>query len=334
MTRRTHPTTIIPLDRRDVPSVVKLWNASLREFPLTEGLFLDRLRLDAMPSTSSLLACAWLGRDLVGFGYLTPRDRGATGPSPMRLQALVVDPGRRRTGIGTALARWLLNAAAQAGARTAEIGGGHDYLWPGIPAELGGAAEFVTAVGFDIHGTSYDLRSTAASIDLAREAAQSLDGLGVEVQAARPDQLPTIMTFVAREFDPDWAVDLQEDANDGLDPRDVLVASDPSGAIVAFARVHTPGSRPVAPPMFWAGRRGPTAGGLGPIGVASRWRGRGLGTAFLGGALTELARRGATDVVIDFTDRLAFYGRLGFEPWMTFRHATAEVPAMRWGSPR
>ena len=313
-----------------MPALLRLWADSVGAFPLSETVLADRLRLGRLDRSAIFAAGARLGGELVGFAYLTAQDRGAVQLSPMRLQAVIVDARHRRGGIGTALSRSLLARGAEAGAQAAAAGGGVDYVWPGIPVELDGAIEFMTAIGFRLVGTSYDLRSTNASVELARQASAPLDRLGVLVRTATRDELPAVVAFVAREFDADWVVDLRDDIDDGLDPRDVLVALDRSDALVAFARLHTPGSRPVAPPLFWAGRRGPDAGGLGPIGVARSQRGLGLGTAFLGRAITELADRGATDVVIDFTDRLAFYGRLGFVPWMTFRHATAEPPRTGW----
>ncbi|HLO35757.1 MAG TPA: hypothetical protein VK194_06735, partial [Candidatus Deferrimicrobium sp.] len=81
----------------------------------------------------------------------------------------------------------------------------------------------------------------------------------------------------------------------------------------------------IGPPHFWAARRPPAAGGLGPIGIAADRRGSGLGGALLVTALDHLRRQGLTDVVIDLTSLLGFYGPHGFGPWITWRSATAPI---------
>jgi GNAT superfamily N-acetyltransferase len=328
MVPATRQPLVEPFEPADLADVLRLWKASIGGvFPLSDQVLARRLGLGVAERPSVVAVCARLGDRLVGFGYLTTDDRAVSGSRHMRLQAVVVDPDHRRRGIGSTLARSLLDAGSRAGATSADVGGGLDYLWPGVPDELPGAMKFVRTLGFRPTGTSYDLRGTAASSALAAAAASGLETTPARVRPAHRDDLDTVLAFVGAEFEPDWRVDLQDDIEDGLEPRGILLATDVDGQLVAYARLHTLDARPIGPPLFWAGRRGPDAGGLGPIGVARAWRGRGLGTAFLGSALVELAGRGATDVVIDFTDRLDFYGRLGFVTWMTFRQAALDVSA-------
>ena len=94
-----------------------------------------------------------------------------------------------------------------------------------------------------------------------------------------------------------------------------------------MARIHRAATSPVGPPLFWAARRRPMAGGLGPIGVAASLRGHGLGKALLAISLGRLRDLGLIDVVIDWTVLTGFYGPFGFSPWMTFREA--RVPTAR-----
>ena len=76
--------------------------------------------------------------------------------------------------------------------------------------------------------------------------------------------------------------------------------------------------------MFWLADA-PGAGGLGPIGIAARLRGRGIGRALLVSALDRLRGLGSTDIVIDDTTLLGYYGPHGFSPWITYRHASGPV---------
>jgi hypothetical protein len=45
-------------------------------------------------------------------------------------------------------------------------------------------------------------------------------------------------------------------------------------------------------------------------------------------ALDRLRRTGLTDVVIDLTSLMGYYGGHGFRPWMTWRHGSAPVDAI------
>ena len=308
----------------DLPAVMELWSVAVgTRYPLRGAVLRRCLEAADGRRPSVVAACAWDGDSLVAFGYITSHDRAIPDSRHMRLQAVVVHPAQHRRGIGSTLAQHLLTAGGQQGAATAEVGGGSDYLWPGIPIDLPGAVEFAHALGFKLGGTSFDLRSTAESQERAPATASLLAGLGVHVEPASPETVPALLALVHREFDADWHLSLTEFLSAGGSLNDLLTALDPDGAIVGFVRIHTPDSHPVGPPLFWAELRGPDAGGLGPIGVARSWRGRGLGSGLLGSAVLELARRGSTDVVIDFTDRLGFYETQGFVPWMAFRHAAA-----------
>jgi hypothetical protein len=46
-------------------------------------------------------------------------------------------------------------------------------------------------------------------------------------------------------------------------------------------------------------------------------------------ALDRLRTMGLADVVIDSTSLIGFYGHLGFEPWITYRHASVLTENLR-----
>jgi predicted N-acetyltransferase YhbS len=70
---------------------------------------------------------------------------------------------------------------------------------------------------------------------------------------------------------------------------------------------------------------GDAPGGLGPIGVDEGRRGLGLGLALLRACIEELAGRGVGLMAIDWTDLAAFYGKMGFKIWKTYRMASKEL---------
>jgi GNAT superfamily N-acetyltransferase len=254
--------------------------------------------------------------DLVGFGYATERN----GDVP-RLQAVVVSPSHRRRGLGRLIANRLLDACGGRDAVRVEVGAGSGYLWPGVPEDLPDATAFTAALGFVLDLPTYDLRA-----DTSHQSLQALrDGHhALAFGPAEPTDIDGVVRFVEAEFDWEWAADLREFFAAGGRSRDIYLVRD-HGDLVGFARLHHPSSHPIGPPLYWADRLTPRAGGLGPIGVSSARRGQGLGTALLAAALVHLRHQGSTDVVIDMTHLLTFYGQFGFVPWLRYRQARLDV---------
>jgi len=310
------------------PHVAALWAAAGEAFPLREPVI--RQCLEANPSARPDDAVlAWEQDRLVGFGYAglhrMPEPETAGFRTRGQLQAVVVHPDRRRRGIGRQIAVALGDRIRAHGVQTVEAGGGMFYLWPGIPEDLPGALAFATAIGFELGERSWDLRGNVADlrIDAATEAA--LSASDATVTPATADDRAALLGFLFGEFGGEWWHETRWFLDAGGDPAELLLLRDGHDRILGLVRIHGPATRPIGPPHFWAARRPPESGGLGPIGVSAELRGRGLGRALLVVALDRLRRRGLTDVVIDFTTLQGYYGPHGFAPWITYRHASAPV---------
>jgi ribosomal protein S18 acetylase RimI-like enzyme len=317
----------------DAPDVLALWARTIGDrYPLRADVLGASLEgnPDYRPGDAII---ASQGDLLVGFGYVgtlratDPETAGQRGRG--WLQAVVVDGDRRRLGIGRRIVGELMEVIDREGVGPVECGGGFCYLWPGLPTDLADARPFVEALGFSTEGRSWDLRGHVAGLTADAAAAGVVEAAGMRVVVARAADRDELLAFIHREFGGEWWHDIRLFLDTGGEPADLLLLrgseADASGPIAGFARIHTPASRPVGWPMFWAGRRAPAAGGLGPIGIAAELRGRGLGQALLTLALARLRDAGLDDVVIDDTHLLGFYGHLGFTPWIEYQHARATV---------
>ncbi len=314
---------------RDVGAVLKLWAASFGgRYPLRADVLELSLAADPPMTTVDAAVAAVAGR-IVGFAFAGTCPSGAVErdalPSRVWLQAVVVAPDWRRRGLGRALTRRVVGVGRPTGATHVVAGGGLFYLWPGIPDDLPDAAPFLEALGFvfDAH-VSFDLRGDVSDLRLDETAAEILAAAGSAVVVATAADREALLAFLLAEFGVDWWHDIGWFLAAGGDPADLLLLVDGERAIHGFARIHTAATRPPGWPMFWRASA-PDAGGLGPIGVAEALRGRGLGRALLLAALERLGRLGATDVVIDDTTLLGYYGPHGFSPWITYRHALAPI---------
>jgi predicted N-acetyltransferase YhbS len=267
---------------------------------------------------------------IVGFGYLG-RSRGLVRGRrgwvhEGWLQLVAVTPGRQREGIGRAIVERLVDEARGEGLERVTVGGGTSYLFPGVPVDLLGAQPFFEALGARFEEKVYDVRADLdgrATGDRER-AALAEAGLVVRRMDAMEDE--ALLALIDREFGLDWVYDMGWAMDHGMAPDDVLLllpADAPGGPVASdtmlgFAMLHERGDRPLFGPRFWEGLLDPPSGGLGPIGVVGRLRGRGMGRALLAAGLDTLHARGVRDCVVDWTTLLDFYGAFGFQPWKAY----------------
>jgi predicted N-acetyltransferase YhbS len=317
---------IQPYRPEDAAAVVQLWNRAIGgSFPVREEVIHQLLERNPSYRPEDALV-AWAQGEPIGFAYAGLHRSTAPEMDSYRgrafLHAVVVDDGWRRRGIGKRLAQEALLPARERGVARIEAGGGMFYVWPGVPAELPVGMPFCVALGFEPGTESFDLHANVARLDSA-EARVRLESEGLRIDAASEDDRGPLLAFLLGEFGGEWWHETGWFLAQGGSPSDFLLLRDRGESILGIARLHTPLTRPIGPPHFWSGRRPANAGGLGPIGVAGALRGRGLGLVLLTLALDRLRADGLSDVVIDSTSLLGFYGHLGFEPWITYRHASA-----------
>ncbi|HEU4672243.1 MAG TPA: GNAT family N-acetyltransferase [Candidatus Limnocylindrales bacterium] len=322
-----------PSTAADLPAIAALWNRAIGDrYPIDAEVLATVLERNPSRRRGDSLVAS-VGDDLIGFAYLTiqrlPDPELAAEREAAHLQAVVVDAGWRRQGLGRRLTEQLLSSAAREGRTRIEAGSGFFYLWPGVPTDLDDGEPFVRAIGLEPGSLSFDLRGDVSGIVVGPAERAALARAELSVGRLLPDEADALLRYLLVEFGAEWWHDIRWALDEGLDPAAIVVLRTADGSLVGHARIHRPADRPLGPPLFWRARRGSGAGGLGPIGVARRFRGQGLGRALLVAALAELRSEGATDVVIDFTTLLDFYGPVGFRPWMTFRHAGAPTARVR-----
>jgi GNAT superfamily N-acetyltransferase len=136
----------------------------------------------------------------------------------------------------------------------------------------------------------------------------------VQFKVYGPEARELVVGYLEREFRGRWARDVGHYlAIPGA--MGAVMAMEYESAIAGFSMLHPPGSTGA---LRWAGFN-PHIAALGPIGVSRSLRGQGLGLGLLVAGLAWLKDQGARDMVIDWTTLLAFYGKAGFEPWLSYR---------------
>jgi GNAT superfamily N-acetyltransferase len=238
------------------------------------------------------------------------------------VQLLLVHPSVQGQGIGTRLLGAGIERLRALGVTAVALGsGGHDYLWPGVPEDLPGAAGFFAARGWrfdrDVLDLVADLRRYQVPPGTLERAERA--GVTIEVQAGPDSTGPgsgpapaEVLAFEAANFR-NWLRAFQRATSP------VLVARDGGGAIVGALLFRGPPDATIFTPIL-----GADAGTIGCVGVTATARGAGLGSAMVARA-SELLREAGTGVChISWTEREWFYRRVGYLPWR--RYHMAERP--------
>jgi GNAT superfamily N-acetyltransferase len=235
------------------------------------------------------------------------------------VQLLLVHPSVQRQGIGTRLLEAGIERLWALGVTTVALGsGGHDYLWPGVPEELPGAAGFFAACGWrfdrDVLDLVADLRRYQVPPGILEQAERA--GMTIEVQA-EPEPAAEVLAFEAANF-PNWLRAFQRAASP------VLVARNRGGAIVGTLLLRGPPDATIFTPML-----GADAGTIGCVGVAPTARGAGLGSAMVARASELLGDAGTGVCHISWTEREWFYRRVGYLPWRRYHMARRAIQGSR-----
>ena len=300
---------------------VALWNSALGErFPMTERLW--RQNVDAEPNYRPGDGIVALAPDGSLAGLALTRDFRQLDDNPDLAHwrglgwvvALVVAPEHQGRGLGGELLRRAEARLREQGAARCDLGGSVGHFLPGLPAGAAGderARRFWERHGYRPERQVHDLRRSLRDWAPPPPPPALRDG-GYRIGPARAGQEDAILAFLAREFPGRWRYDVAQAFARGMPAGDIIVLEEPAGSVEGFLVSWHTDSPMLGTGIYWYPALGERFGGCGPLGIAARLRGQGLGLALVAEGVASLHRRGVEECVIDWTTLVDFYGRLGF----------------------
>lgn len=298
----------------DDAAIIALWNAHIgSDHPLQASVLHHAMSAAYEPEWC--LVAEGAGH-IVGFIWAKAALWGENCEARAHLCAIATQPDKQNQGIGIALWDELVKRLRTAGVHRVRMGAAAHQLLPGIPQNTSLATwRFLRARGVVFQGLEHDVRA-----DLTQLPTLSLpEGYRI-LPVTKDDALAEATAdFVGKTFAGRWHDEVKERLAAG-ETMVVLEHTPNNKNIIGFAYVTFDSDYP-APGLNWraalpADRR---VSGLGPIGIDAEMRGQGLGLTFLHACCQYLQTQGATDVLIDWTDLVAFYGRIGAHVWRTYQ---------------
>jgi GNAT superfamily N-acetyltransferase len=307
-------------------AMVGLWNVEMgADFPMSERLF--RQNVLGMPSFEpDDILLVTEGEKLLGFVVTKPGRQFEPGlwfgPEDGWVNSIVVERSHRRKGIGTALLGRAEAYLRSLGARRIFLGTDLHHFFPGIPVQYEAAQAFATARGYTLGGIAHDLWRDLTDYEVPERVREVLERESptVQIRPGTREDMTGFAKFMADEFPGRWRWECLHFLEQGGDPAELTLLFE-DGQVAGFSQTYSYRSPVLGSNVMWHPLLGERFGGLGPIGIAERLRGRGLGLALLCESVADLKRRGVERMVIDWTGLVDFYGKIGFTVWKSYRHA-------------
>ncbi len=248
----------------------------------------------------------------VGFVGVKIPDSEELFPDEAWLSVLAVKKEEQHKGYGTLLLEKAQTSLKAMGIRKFIVGQDFSCFFSGLPEVTEEICGFFRKSGVEVSEefVYYDLEGNVQENPL-------LEGFSVEKFETEyrtdtyADEEETFFAFLATEFPGRWRYEVEWALKEGKSHREIVL-------LWNLEKTEVQG-------FCMLGKEPDGRGKLGPIGIAEKLRGRGVGEYFLCKCLQQLKKIGRDRVNIDWTILTKFYGKFGFLPVRTYCGAYKEL---------
>lgn len=310
----------VPWDDQYVDALCELWEQELGDrFPMRPEL----MRQNSFEDQNVLQAGSWIAIDSASnapVGFVVAKCWQELldiqlGNGIGWLQVLLVAKSYRGQGIGRELLARAEGALRERGMEKILLGRDPYHYFPGIPEESDDVIAWFERQGYssedrlehDLLGQYPEQQEELALPEVPNHRFRLL---------TRADQ-DSFLAFLHRCFPGRWEYEAIHYFQRGGTGREFVVVEQ-DGEILGFCRINDADSPFIAQNVYWAPLLQEGLGGVGPLGVDAKHRGRGLGLAIVEAGIVTLRQRGISNIVIDWTTLVDFYAKLGYHSWKRY----------------
>jgi len=276
--------------------LLRLWNEEFTFSPLTELLLEQRIFSSSLLIEEGSYAL-YDNEELVGVIILKaghPKDVEQS--EVVFLSLLYVNPKYRHQGLGTKILKEAGEVTFKFKKKYLLTGCEYDNLFSGVEKNFG-TDSFFENLGFIVYDKNYNL---ITSNRLAETDAKSFR------IAENEKEKDAVLNLIASNFSLRWYYDIK------CVPYQDLALAIEKDKIVGFLHLADLSS-PVLPNSLSFYSLYENLGGIGPLGLVPKTRGKGLGKGLVKFGVNQLFDRGCSDVLVDWTNLTDFYLKCGFE---------------------
>jgi len=197
------------------------------------------------------------------------------------------------------------------------FGGDPQNFLPGLPGSLENDYLFLLEkAGYRRRGIVYDLYQDISQ-KISDEMLQKKIKLKLCAEKVTKKTEPILLKFLKKYFPERWYFEAENIRRipDGIEDYWILRTGND---LLGFARTNTFKSSYLGSNINWCYRWQKNSCGLGPIGIADNWRGKGYGIYLMTNIIQYFKQKGYRHMIIDWTDLVDYYKKIGFEPYIKY----------------
>lgn len=300
--------------------MVALWNETLGEdFPMRKELFKQNTIKDKnVCCVSSRMVLDDSGKVIAYLIAKRWQEEIDVAVDPDRMsgwiQIVLVAKEYHNQGIGTKLLEHAEMELRHQGVQKIYLGSDLRHYFPGIPRAYKATQTWFERRGYDRQGEEVDLIQHYGPDQVVKFPERN----DVEFSLLQPEEATAFITFLHRSFPGRWEYEAINYFKNGGTGREFAVLKKANN-IVGFCRINDAKSPHIGPNVYWAPLIDCELGGVGPLGIDEAERGHGYGLSIVEAGIAFLRARGIQDIVIDWTDLITFYEKLGYDVWKRYR---------------
>ncbi|MCG3088113.1 GNAT family N-acetyltransferase [Sporosarcina cyprini] len=301
--------------------IISLWNRSIGgRFPMTNELWQQNTVDDRSVMREASLAVVE-GQELLGIIVAKrPEEHNEMAMQKMGwIQCLLVDENARNKGIGNRLLECAEEAFRKQGITDIRLGRDMRHYFPGVPAEDTSAIDWFTKRGYVCETVETDLIAHVKGW----EPYELENGLQ-HFRLLTEKELPQLLEFLERSFPGRWHEEAKNYVLLNGTGREFIGLFE-NDQLQGFCRMNDGASPQIGPNTYWRKLVQGELGGIGPLGIDRSLRGRGFGLDIVKAGANELMKRGVNSIVIDWTQLVSFYEKLGFTPWKQYQTMSKQL---------